>query len=272
MSSVVDVCSCPITFRTTLTGTPSVTSQVAYECRRSWNRRPPPASFATWSTASRSVARHAAVSLPSPVAPRRPEAVRRPRRPAPAARPGPATAARPAAGSCSDASARRRGSGRPASSSSRLVGLPPMRPERVDQERRAAGRSADRPATSGTAGASPQAASPPRPGRRGAGALSRSTSTPARARRTRPTAGPAPAAGRRSPGVSAALPEEAARRSRPGSIVAGVVLCAPVGRDLHALRRVERDEPSPDRRLENHRQRAVTADHGASRSSPDELA
>jgi hypothetical protein len=55
MSRVVEVCSCPITLRTTFIGTPSVTSHVAYECRRSWNRRPPVACFATWATASRSV-------------------------------------------------------------------------------------------------------------------------------------------------------------------------------------------------------------------------
>src|SRR4051794_38020092 len=39
-SSVVDVCSCPITFATSLSGTPSETSHVAYECRKSWNRSP----------------------------------------------------------------------------------------------------------------------------------------------------------------------------------------------------------------------------------------
>jgi hypothetical protein len=36
---VVDVCSCPITFATSLIGTPSDTSQVAYEWRNLWNLR-----------------------------------------------------------------------------------------------------------------------------------------------------------------------------------------------------------------------------------------
>src|SRR5262249_31233577 len=53
--SVVDALSCPITRCTSLTGTPEDTSQVAYECRRSWKRSPPAAWLVICATASRSV-------------------------------------------------------------------------------------------------------------------------------------------------------------------------------------------------------------------------
>jgi hypothetical protein len=48
---VLDVCSWPITNRTTLTGTPLVTSHVAYEWRKSWNRNAPTELLAMWTIA-----------------------------------------------------------------------------------------------------------------------------------------------------------------------------------------------------------------------------
>ncbi|WP_243715583.1 hypothetical protein [Micromonospora sp. KC207] len=51
-SNVVDAFSCPTTRRTTSTGTPSVTSHVMYERRRSCNRSPPTAEAAACATAA----------------------------------------------------------------------------------------------------------------------------------------------------------------------------------------------------------------------------
>ncbi|SCL16859.1 hypothetical protein GA0074694_1796 [Micromonospora inyonensis] len=48
-----------------LIGTPSVTSHVAYECRRSWKRSPPYAAAATWATAAASLGNSAWCSAPA---------------------------------------------------------------------------------------------------------------------------------------------------------------------------------------------------------------